>query len=220
MRRAPSMAIDRTAVGSEPEHLGRAHDRVVRLLRAVDRRRRPEDAAGARAGQHAFARGCQRREVRQHASARTGAAGAREADELAHPAQRLALDVARRLGADREVDVVARGEQVADHADLESRAADEAEPARTRLGEALVEHARRVLEHVVGGRGALREARGEQRARLVVDRWLAVAGVVEARPRLGDQAGRHGRGLRCAARPGRASSRVQHVRGARLPLIS
>ncbi len=187
MRRAPSMAIDRTAVGPESEHLGRAHDRVVRLRRAVDRRRRPEDAAGARAGQHAFARGCQRREVRQHASARTGAAGAREADELAHPAQRLALDVARRLGADREVDVVAGGEQVADHADLQSRAADEAEPARAGLGEALVEHPRRVLEHVVGGRGALREARGEQRARLVVDRRLAVACVVEARPRLGDQ---------------------------------
>ena len=74
------------------------------------------------------------------------------ADELAHPAQRLALDVARRLGSDREVDVVARGEEIADHADLESRAADEAEPAGTGLGEALVEHPRRVLEHVVGGR--------------------------------------------------------------------
>ena len=81
------------------------------------------------------------------------------ADELAHPAQRLALDVARRLGADREVDVVAGGEQIADHADLQPGAADEAEPARTGLGEALVEHPRRVLEHVVGGRGALRQAR-------------------------------------------------------------
>ena len=137
------------------------------------------------------------------------------ADELAHPAERLALDEGGRVGADREVDVVGRRQQVADDPDLEARAADEAEPARARLRGALVEHAPRIGEHALGGRGVLGQARHEHAARRVVDRRLVVARVVEARPGLLDEPAGMGQHVAARARRARAASPLQHRRCAR-----
>ena len=113
-----------------------------------------------------------------------------EADELRHPADRLILDLGRGRRPHGEVDVEAGGEQIAEHADLEAGRADEREVARPRLGERLVEHPARVLEHLERARRRLGQRGLEQHLEAVVDRRLVRAGVVEARPALGDDLGR------------------------------
>ena len=82
----------------------------------------------------------------------------REPDELGHPADRLILDLRGGRRPDREVGVEARGEEVAEHADLEARRADEGEVARARLGDRLVERPARILEHLERAASAPRAA--------------------------------------------------------------
>ena len=108
-------------LGADPEDLGGALDRVVRLLGAVERRRRAAEPVPARARDRALPGRGERGHVRDRAAAREGARGGREADELGHPADGLVLDLRRGGGPDGEVRVEARGEQVADDADLEAR---------------------------------------------------------------------------------------------------
>ena len=75
-------------------------------------------------------------------------AAAGKADELGDPADGLVLDLGGGGRPDGEVRVEARGEQIADDADLEARRGDEREVARARLGDRLVEAAACVLEHL------------------------------------------------------------------------
>ena len=120
------------AVGADAEHLDRALHGVVRVDGGVDPRLDVAQAAPARPGHGALAGGRERGHVGDRAAARDGAGAAGEADELADPAQHLALDRRRRAAVGREVDVEAGRERVGDDADLEARRADEGEVARPR----------------------------------------------------------------------------------------
>ena len=191
--RQPPVAVDRQRPHvrrADPEDLGCALDRVVRLARAVERRLGTPEPVVAGPGNRALAGRGERRHVRDGAAARERARPGREADELRHPADRLILDLGRGRRPHGEVDVEARGEQVAEHADLEPGRADEGEVARTRLGERLVEHPARILEHLERARRRLGQGRFEQHLEPVVDRRLVRTSVVEARPALGDDLGR------------------------------
>jgi hypothetical protein len=139
-----------------------------------------------RAGKGALARGGESRDVRDRPPAREGACRRREADELADPADGLLLDLGRGAGPDREVDVEARREQVADDADLEPGRADEGEEPGPRLRDRDVEDARRVVERRERARAVGREPGPEERLEAIVDPRLAGPGPVEAPPGLGD----------------------------------
>ena len=176
-------------VRPDPEQLGRADDGVVHLLGAVDRERAAGDAGLARAGKRAFA-GCgERGEVRNRPATRERARLRRIADELARPAHRLQLDLRGGAGPDGEVGVVAGGERIGDHADLEARRADESEVARPRLGDALVERLGRVGDGGFGRRAARGKRLLQKRRQRSVDRRLPDAKAVEAPPGFPD----HGR---------------------------
>ena len=128
LRHEPPVPVDRQCAhvaGAEPEDLGRPLNRVVRLLRAVERRRGAADTVPSRAWDRPLARRCERRHVRHRAAAREGAGRCREADELCHPADRLILDLRRGGRPHCQVRVEARGEEVAEHADFETRRRDE-----------------------------------------------------------------------------------------------
>ena len=132
----------RTLRAADPEHLGGAVDRVVRLGRAVEgepaagepRRGATPGTARSRAAVSAV-----RLEIVPPAAISAVRSGG-EADEVADPADGLALERRRGAGADRDVDVVRGHQRVAEHADLEARAADPGEEARPRLGQRDVEH--------------------------------------------------------------------------------
>ena len=140
----------------------------------------------ARARKRALAGGCEGRDVRDRAAARERPGRGREPDELADPAHGLVLDLGRGARPDREVDVEARCEQVADDADLEPRRADEREEPRPGLRDRHVEDARRVVEGRQGARPVSGERGPEERLEAVVDPGLAGARLVEAPPRVRD----------------------------------
>ena len=131
----------------------------------------------------------ERGHVRHRASAREGPGLRRKADELGDPADGLILDLRRRGRPDGEVRVEARGEEIAEHADLEARRADEGEVARAGLGDRLVERPPRVVEDLERPCRELGQRRLEQRPEPVVDRRLRQARVVEAAPPCDDDLG-------------------------------
>ena len=143
----------------------------------------------ARAGHRPLPGRRERGHVRDRAAAREGSRRGGEADELRHPAHRLVLDLRGRGRPDREVGVEARGEEIAEHADLEPGGGDEGEEAGADLGDRLVERPAGILEHLEHARRRLRQRRLEQRLEPIVDRRLARARVVEAPPCLGDDLG-------------------------------
>ncbi len=148
------------AVGADAEHLDRALHGVVRVDGGVDPRLDVAQAAPARARHGALAGGRERGHVGDRAAARDRAGPAGEADELADPAQHLALDRRRGAAVGREVDVEGGGERVRDDADLQARRADEGEVARPRGRDRLVEHPLRVPQRLGGGRRRLGQRRG------------------------------------------------------------
>ena len=114
----------------------------------------------------------------------------RVAEGLAEPLERLPLDEVGRAGDDGEVDVVAGGQRVAEHGDLEARRRDEREVARTRLRDRVVEHDGRLVERLQHGRRPERDRRRQRRAQRLVDGWLLGPRLIEALPGPGDQLGR------------------------------
>ena len=116
----------------------------------------------ARPRQRPLARRGERRDVRDRAATREGARRGGVADELAHPAHGLVLDLRRGTGPDREVGVEAGGEEVAEHADLEAGRAHEGEEARTRLRDRDVQDLRRVVERAERARSLLGQGRAEE----------------------------------------------------------
>ena len=181
----PAAAVDRKRshpVGADPEQLGRADDRVVRLLRAVERGVRARHPLAARTRKSPLPRRRQRGHVRDRPAAGEGAGRRRVADELAHPAHRLVLDLRGRAGPHREIDVEARRQEVAEDADLETRRAHEREEARPGLGDRLVEQLRRVVERGEDARPLLGERRTQEGVEAAVEVRLARAGTVEAAP--------------------------------------
>ena len=173
-------------VGADPEQLRRSDDGVVRLLRAVERRAGARHALAPRPWKRALAGRGERRDVRDRAAARERPGGGGEPDELAHPADRLVLHLGRRPCPDGEVDVEARREQVAQHADLEAGRADEGEEPRARLGDRHVEQLCSVVERGERARPVPGERRAEQCVEPLVDVRLAGPCAVEALPRARD----------------------------------
>ena len=157
---------------ADPQKLGSPFDRVVRLVRAVQRRRHASEPVPPRPRDGTLAGRRERRHVRHGAATRERPRTGREADELGDPADRLLLDLGRRSGPDREVRVEARREQIAEHANLEPGRGNEREVARTRLCDRLVQSPACVLEHLQHGRGRLGQRRGEQRSQVRPDRRL------------------------------------------------
>ena len=190
-------------VRADPEQLGGADDRVVHLRGAVEGEAGAREALVARAGERTLPRGRQRGQVRGRAAARERARLAREADELARPADGLHLDLGGGARPDGEVDVVAGGERVGDHPDLEPRRADEGEVARPRLRDALVERPRRVGDRLPRRRAVLGKPEPAA-ARSAADRPAA------ARPGTGRSSARPPRGSRPRPRaPPRARCRAE-----------
>ena len=107
------------AGGAEAEDLDGALHGVMGLLRGVHRETQAGQPRRPRPGGGSFAGRGQRGEVRDGAAAREGAASRREADELADPADRLALDLGGGRRVAREVDVEARRERIGEDPDLE-----------------------------------------------------------------------------------------------------
>ena len=187
----PARAVERDpahGARAQPARLDRAHDRVVRLVGAVDGGAAAADAVVARAGQRALARGEQRGEVRRHAAARERALGEREADELGDPAQRLLLDAVRAAGRRGEVRVVGGGERGGEHAHLQAARADVGEEQRARGGDARVEHPRGVGQRGLGVARRVGQRGGEPLGERGVQARLGRARRVERRPRVGDHA--------------------------------
>ena len=109
-------------------------DRVVDLLRAVDRRAVALEALEPALRQRELPGGCEGARVRDRPAARERAGAVRRvADELGRPPHGLVLDLGGGARVDREVDVVGVREQVGDRADLQPARADEREVARPRL---------------------------------------------------------------------------------------
>ena len=137
---------------------------------------------GARARDRPLTRRRECGHVGYGAPARERAGRGGEAEELRDPAHRLIFHLRRGRRPDGEVRVEARGEQIADDADLEAGRRDEGEVPRARLGDRLIERAAGVLEHLehVGrpvGQGGL-----EQLLEAIVDWRLDLARMVEAPP--------------------------------------
>ena len=185
-RRSSSSGSARTS--RRRARAARRRERRSSAPRSSSRRapRRPPMPSRREPGKRPLARGGERRDVRDRPAARERPGRGREADELADPADGLILDLRRGARPDREVDVEARREQVAEDADLEPRRADEREEARPGLRDRDVEHARRVVERRQGARALLRERGAEERLEALVDLGLARARLVEAPPRIRD----------------------------------
>ncbi len=175
---------------ADAERLDRPGDRVMHLLRAVDRHALAAEPLVARAGQGVFARGGERGRVRDRATARErpGRIG-RVADELGRPADRLLLDQRRGSRVDREVDVVGMREQVADRPDLEPARTHPDEVPGPGLRDRLVEDPRRIVDRLVRRTRRRRELGQQEPADAFVERGLLGPVAVEALPGLRDELG-------------------------------
>ena len=193
-------------VAPDAEQLGRPPDRLVHVGRGVERARAAREAAVARAGQRPLARRGQRRHVRDGAAARERAGRDGIAERLAEPLERLALHEVGRARDDREVDVVAGRQRVAEHRDLEPGRRHEREVARPGLSDRVVEHHGRLVERLQHGRRPERDRRRQRRRAAARPRAAARAAHDRSCPRLARSAPSRARALLRAAR--RAAARV------------
>jgi hypothetical protein len=194
----PPVPVDRERpdpARADPEQLGGPDHGVVHLGRAVEREPCPGKAVVAGPRQGTFACGREGGEVRDRPSARERPGLPGEAHQLAGPADGLHLDLGSGAGPDREVDVVAGGESVGDHPDLQARGADEREVARARLRDALVERPGGVEHPLLSAHPPRRQPLLQDFRERGVERRLADAEAVEAAPGLLDQRHRAGKRL-------------------------
>ena len=189
MRRRPSIGIPRTWSRPTPSSSAARLTDSWTSADAYSAHGRPGQARMTGAGQRTLARGGQRRHVRDGAAAGERAGRDRVAEGLTEPLERLALHQVGRAGDDREIDVVAGRQRVAQHRDLEPGRGDECEVARSRLGNRVVEHVGRLVERLQNRSRPECDRRGQRGAQLVVHGRLLGARVVEAPPGLGDQLG-------------------------------
>ncbi len=133
-------------VTSQADHLDRAHDGLMRLLRAVDGPSAAPDPSHPAARQGPLAGSQQRGEVGHHAAAGEHALAERVADELSHPPHRLALEEVDGPARGGRVDVVGRGQRRAENPGLQAGRADVGDVQRPRWGDAGVKRAGGVLK--------------------------------------------------------------------------
>ena len=188
----PAALVDRQAAQrapSQPGHLDRAGDRVVRLVGAVHRGARALQAVLARARDGLLAGGDQGGQVGGLPAARERALAEREPDELRHPLHGLAVDVVGRAGGRREVRVVGGRQRGAEHADLEAGGPDVGEEEGPGRRHARVEHVDGVVQRGLRVAGRLRQGGLEASQQLAVDLGLRRTRTVERRPGGGQVAG-------------------------------
>src|SRR5262249_2866387 len=102
-------------------------------------------------------------------------------------ADRLLLDLRRRAGVHRQVDVVGVREQVRHRPDLEAARTHADEVPGARLRDRLIQDPRGVVERFVRGRRVLGELGAQELEDALVERGLLGTEVVEALPGLGDE---------------------------------